>query len=238
MYEDVSVYEAVSWRLASELMRRHPDEARLFRGHPGGGTYDLLWIKGLRESNLDIRLNRRGTIQVHGRADAERFIDWKPTPWVDYLAADPKSFLERLERASGLTVPHQVPSSTPTTLTYRVLAALTSFGLKTIHPIVIEEGFIDSSGEHGGHNFLMDQFTFPAELTRPREDDLFGIPGYRFWIPTRDSKPLCAIEQTSATVWFSNTSTSLDLMSMYRSNHKEIPVVAAMLLAESRSREL
>src|SRR5437588_367965 len=34
---DRSVVEAASWRLASELVRRHPTALRLIRGHPGGG---------------------------------------------------------------------------------------------------------------------------------------------------------------------------------------------------------
>lgn len=230
-FNDRTVTEAASWRLASELMRRHPTDARLFRGHPGGGQYDLLWIRGFENSQLDIRLNRPGTIQVWGRADNQRPIEWGPTEWTDYLKSEPRAFVELLERVAGWPAPPKVPRSTPTTLTYRVLAALTSFGLKTIRPIIVEQGFIDSSGDYGsGHNHLMNRFEFPSHLFEPRKDDLFGQPGYRFWIPTREGAPLCAIEQTSATAWFPESKQSVDLMTSYQRNHKEVVLVASEIL--------
>lgn len=70
-WTDRSVLEAVSWRLASELVRRHPDTTRLIRGHPGGGQSDCLWILPTASEHGDIRLNRHGTIQV-----LERFHVW------------------------------------------------------------------------------------------------------------------------------------------------------------------
>lgn len=232
-FSDRSVVEAASWRLASELMRRHPGEARLFRGHPGGGNYDLLWIKGLRRSKLDLRLNRVGTIQVWGRADGGQHIPWEATEWAEFLAEEPRVFVQRLERAAGWTAPEKVPSSTNETLTFRVLAALAAIGFKTVHPIIIEEGFIDSSGEESGHNPSMEMFDFPTELLRARPDDFFGEPGYRFWIPTRDGTPLCAIEQTSGTAWFVGNAEPINLMSLYRKNFKETSLVASKLLRVS-----
>lgn len=227
---DRSLIEAASWRLASELMRRHPNGVRLFRGHPGGGQYDVLWMIGIPEPGVDVRLNRTGTIQVHGRADGGRELAWQPTEWSDYLSADPKGFIERLERAAGWPAPSQVPPSTPITLTYRVLAALAGFGSKTVHPIWIEQGYIDSSGYGGGPNGTLREFTIPDHLTSARPDDFFGEPGYRFWIPVRDNKPLAAIEQTSATAWFLDGAAPLDLMAAYRSLAKEPALVAAAVL--------
>lgn len=43
-WQDRSILEAASWRLASELLRRHPQTLRLIRGHPAGGQADGLWI--------------------------------------------------------------------------------------------------------------------------------------------------------------------------------------------------
>jgi hypothetical protein len=233
MFQDRTVIEAASWRLASELMRRHPNEARLIQGHSGGGQYDLLWILGLDNSRLDIRLNRTGTIQVHGRADGSPHIDWAPTPWREYLEAEPRTFLTKLERAAGWTAQNNVPSSTNITLTYRVLATLASFGMKTVHPIVIEMGYIDSSGMGGGPNQWLNEFDVPLKLRDRREDDFYGEPGYRFWIAHRDRTPLFAIEQTSATAWFVGSGASVDLMTSYRQNHKELPIVAALLLNQA-----
>ena len=232
-FHDRSVLESASWRLASELMRRHPTDARLFRGHPGGGNYDVLWIMGLDGSNLDIRLNRVGTIQIHGCVDRTRTADWRPTEWSDYLSSDPRTFIERMERAAGWPAQEKVPQSTPVTLTYRILAAMASFGMKTVHPITIEEGFIDSSGEDGGPNPILDHFTLPAHLSNARHDDFYGQPGYRFWIPVRDEKPLCAIEQTSGLAFFVDGSEPIDLMERYRANKKEVVLVAAELLSRA-----
>ena len=230
---DRSLIEAASWRLASELMRRHPNGVRLFRGHPGSGQYDLLWMTGIPAPGVDVRLNRNGTIQVHGRADGGRDLSWPPTAWSDYLSADPKDFIDRLERAAGWPAPSQVPPSTPITLTYRVLAALAGFGSKTVHPIWIEQGYIDSSGYGGGPNGILRQFTIASDLTAVRPDDFYEEPGYRFWIPVRDDKPLAAIEQTSATAWFLDGSDPIDLMATYRSMAKEPALVAAAVLGRA-----
>lgn len=234
---DRTVIEVASWRLASELMRRHPDDARLIRGHPGGGQYDVLWILGLDSSNLNIPLNRNGTIQIHGRADKADLIEWEPTSWIDYLAADPRIFVEQLERAAGWPSPTQVPASTPITLTYRTLASIAGFGFKTVHPIDIEEGYIDTSGYGGGASQLLAEFSIPSELTDVRPDDFYGEPGYRFWIPRREGKSICAIEQTSGTAWFHNRKDPLVLSDEYRSCKKEMALVAARILSVSLSLE-
>jgi hypothetical protein len=56
-----SVLEAVSWRLASELARRHPATTRLSRTHPGGGQSDCLWLMPT-PGEAGTRLNTHGMI--------------------------------------------------------------------------------------------------------------------------------------------------------------------------------
>lgn len=185
---------------------------------------------GIPKPGVDIRLNRRGTIQVHGRADGSGTLTWEPTNWIDYLSSEPKNFLEQIERAAGLVAPSKVPRSTPITLTYRVLAALTGIGSKTVHPIEIVQGFIDIDSDGGGPNETLRLFDISDDQIAPRSDDFHGEPGYRFWIPMRDGKPLAAIEQTSATAWFLDGTSTLDLMETYRSMAKEPALVAAAVL--------
>ncbi|MFN7149627.1 MAG: hypothetical protein ACK4V6_09100 [Microthrixaceae bacterium] len=73
---DRSVLEAASWRLGSEVVRRHPTRTRLFHGHPGGGQYDVLWVRSPSGSEgVDVPMNRNGTIQVHARFDGESVED-------------------------------------------------------------------------------------------------------------------------------------------------------------------
>ena len=119
-WDDGSLLEAASWRLASELIRRHPTTTRLIRGHPGGGLADCLWVlPDASGSSGDVRLNRNGTIQVLERFDGLPG-DWEPTEWDEYFKADPREFLVRLEAGAGLTAPRRLPEASATTLTLRV----------------------------------------------------------------------------------------------------------------------
>lgn len=230
---DWSVIEAASWRLASELYRRHPKRLRLWRGHPGGGQYDVLYLQDRLGGAGKVLLNRAGTIQIHERFDSAAEIPWEPTGWLEYLAAEPREFLDRVERAAGLTAPAHLPSATRESLSYRVLAALTATGFKTVHPVVIEAGYIDTSGGDCYSNEKLDQFPIDPELRRVRDDDFYGESGYRFWIPVRDNEPLMAIEQSTATVWFAKGQKSIDLMQNYVAVARDAGLTAAVALSRS-----
>ena len=228
---DRSVLEAVSWRLASELVRRHPTTTRILRTHPGGGQYDCLTITSPTAKGGTVQLNRNGTIQVHDRFDGQPGDEWPLTEWIDYLAADPGEFLDRLERASGLPAPAHVPPSDPTTLTYRLLAALAATGLKSVHPIEIQSGYVDTSGYGGGPNDALNSFPFiPPELRRDHHDDLFGQAGYRFWIVLRDRVPILAFEQDAGFAWTQHHDESFDVMGLYELSHHNLLIVALELL--------
>jgi hypothetical protein len=190
---DRSVLEAASWRLASELVRRHPVTTRMIHTHPGGGLYDCLTITSPTGDGGTVHLNRNGTIQVHARFDGRADERWEPTDWDDYLRADPRDFLDRLERACGLPSPAHVPSSTPATLTYRLLAALATTAVKSVHPIEIHSGQLDTSGHGSGPNVALDSFSgIPEERRRAQDNDLFRQAGYRFWIVLREHVPILA----------------------------------------------
>lgn len=228
-----TVLEAASWRLASELVRRHP-QLRILRTHPGGGMYDVLVILASEDdSGFRIDLNRNGRIHILGSASGRTGADQEPVEWSDYLCSDPRDFLVRLERAAGLTSPPNVPSSTPRSLTYRVLAAVAATGFMTVHPIVIASGYIDSSGSGGSYrNPDLDVFdVLPAELRQPAADDLHGVPEYRFWIVERDGAPRVVVEQGSASAWCLHRSDELDLVQEYRAASRDVSRVAAKLLA-------
>lgn len=228
---DRSVLEAASWRLASELARRHPATTRLIRAHPSGGQSDCLWLMPTAGETGDVRLNRHGTIQVLERFDGRPPADSAPIEWDEYLRADPREFLHRLETAAGLPLPQQVPAATTATLTYRVLAAIASTAVKSVHPIEIQLGFIDSSGYDAGPNEALTAFAaIPAELLRSRDDDMFGEAGYRFWVVLRDDVPVLALEQREGLAWTPHHDVVFPLMSLYEESRRHLLVTALKLL--------
>ena len=219
---DRSVVEAASWRLASELVRRHPSTVRLIRGHPGGGQSDCLWLLPLAGGSGDVRLNRVGTIQVLDRFDRRPADEWRPTEWSEYLFADPRRFLDRLERAAGLPSPAQVPAATARTLTYRLLAAVAATAFKSVHPIEIQQGFIDTAGYGGGHNDNLGSFSIEHERLRGGPEDFFGEAGYRFWIVVRDQVPVLAIDEFDAFAWTPQHEAPMDLMGLFKASRRQV----------------
>ena len=228
---DRSTLEAASWRLASELVRRHPQTTRILHTHPGDGQYDCLTITSPTMATGTIQLNRNGTIQVHQRFDGGPDVQWEPTSWDKYLGADPRLFLDRLEHAAGLPTPQHVPPSVPMTLTYRVLAAVAATAVKSVHPVEIHSGYLDTSGYGGGPNEALDLFpAVPTELRRARDTDLFGEPGYRFWIVLRDHVPILAFEQEQGVVWTPHHTEGTDLLGLYKQSRRNILIVTLELL--------
>ena len=232
-WEDGSVLEAASWRLASELARRHPHTLRLIRAHPGGGLSDCLWfLSAVGDHDGDVRLNRNGTIQVLERFDG-RPSAWEPVSWDEYLRSDPREFLDRLEIEAGLPRPSAVPKSTPRTLTLRILAAIAATAVKSVEPIEISPGIIDTSGPLGGG---VDRGAFeafpaiPSEMLEPRGDDLKGHAEYRFWFVRRNDVPVLAFEQSHGLAWTAHHDNAWVLMDLYTESRRHLLVTALKLL--------
>lgn len=228
---DRSVVEACSWRLASELHRRHPHTVRMFLTHPGGGMYDCLTFRAAGGAPGSIQLNREGTIQVHERFDG-REPTWPMMPWDTYYRADPRLFLYRLEAEAGLPAPSSVPVATPTTLTLRVLAAIAATGLKSVEPISIHSGFYDTSG-YGGGPFEDGFAAFPAIPPMLREimpDDEPAAPEQRFWFVQRAEELILAFEQHHGLAWTRHHQNTWDLMDLYKESRRHLLVTALKLL--------
>lgn len=231
LWIDRSVLEAASWRLASELVRRHPSSTRIVHSRPGGGQHDCLTIASGNGEPGTVQLNRSGTIQVHERFDGQPGSEWEPTGWDEYLRADPRAFLDRLERAAGLPAPQHVPRSDPMTLTYRVLAALAATAVKSVHPIDIQPGYFDTAGYGGGANDALGDFpAIPDRLLHDQAGDLFGLAGYRFWVVHRDRVPILAFEQDGGMAWTPHHDDGFDVMGLYRLSRRNLIVTALELL--------
>lgn len=229
---DRSTVDALSWRLASELVRRHSSHLFLNREHPGGGLYDCLSIRSRRSPGGSVLLNRNGTIQVHGRFDGGES-DWAATGWDYYMRADPRAFLLALESASGLPPPPTVPPSTPAVLTYRVFAVLAALASKTVEPYDFQQAYRDSSGDDEGPNDAID--AFPAAARRLRSERASDAPatesGLRYWMVWQGGRPLLAVERDHGLVWTPRADQPQELMQMYRRSGRRPELTTLSLLA-------
>ncbi len=213
-------------------MRRHPQRLALYRTHPGGGTYDCLSVRPPQETLID--LNRNGSIHVHQRLDGTP-TPWRPATWDEYFRADPRRFLEAVESAAGLPRPKQVPSSTPMTLTLRVLATIAALNVKVVHPIDIVSGMLDTSGESGGRqDDLFDAFpAIPDELLRTTPDDTFNDAAYRFWFVLRNEAPILAFETSTGSVWTSHHPEAVTLMDTYVTRRRNLTTTTLDVLTRA-----
>ena len=140
-----TLIEAVSWKLSSLLVTRHP-ELVIRREHPGGGQYDVLAVRSDRGCN--IQMNRAGRIHVHARHGGGD-PDWQPMRWHEAIGPEYKQVVERLEVAAGLVHVSRTPRSTPSVLVYRLLSGLADLQILS-QPIDISMGALDTSGYGAG----------------------------------------------------------------------------------------
>ncbi len=167
-----SVVEAASWRLATGIVRRHPDLV-IRREHPGGGQSDCLAVRSSR--GLLMYLNRVGTIQLHGMENTSGDPNWQPTEWRTSLTAKhPRSFGRELETAARLPDVAQTPENSPAVLVYRLLTAIASLHVLA-EPVAISMRTIDSSGYGGGPAEWLQDFPWIAERIRAGQADPFGF---------------------------------------------------------------
>lgn len=199
--------------------------------HPGGGQYDCLAIMSSGDCPGHVQLNRNGRIHVLERFDG-READWEPVEWDEYLRADPKGFLHHLEASAGLPAPSTVPAVTPRTLTLRILAAIAATCTKSVEPIEIIPGMIDTSGYGAGpHLESFAAFSaIPRILLAPRGTDYDGQPEYRFWFVWRSEEPILAFEQREGMAWTRHHAVAWPLMDLYAESRRHLLVTALKLL--------
>jgi hypothetical protein len=121
--------DPLSWRLAVELVRRHPEELWILRTFPMDGMYDCLSIRRLPDVlySPSIAVNRNGThvkVDWLGRSDGAQhegvLLSWGN----GYAAEDPREWIVELEEGAGLDPPGAgLPPSTRSSLALRWIAA-------------------------------------------------------------------------------------------------------------------
>jgi hypothetical protein len=125
----IAAADPLTWRLAVELVRRHPEELWILRTFPMGGRYDCLSIRRLPDvlHSPSIAINRNGT---HVNANWFAGFDGSEHEGVllswgnGYAAEDPRAWIVELERAAGLGTPAgRLPPSTKSSLVIRWIGA-------------------------------------------------------------------------------------------------------------------
>ena len=73
-------------------------------------------------------------------------------------------------------------------------------------------------------------------LLRPRPEDFYGEPGYRFWFLLRDEEPVLAFEQDQALAWSRDGQHPTRLSALYRRHRRDVTLTATALLASATPR--
>jgi hypothetical protein len=219
--------EAISWRLAVEVLRRHPGELRLLEAHGGGGQYDELRIYQRVDLNADspflISFNRAGGVHF-GIPGVESWHIWAYA----FSRDDPKQVVDELERRAGLVSHGKLPAETPDVLTLRVIAALLGSAAFERGQWEARSGSFDSSGyDTSAREELFEPFPLcQGRLTQSEPSDILGEPAFRFWFLLRDHKPLLAFEDTGR-VW-DRDGEEINLLSRFRREQRLWPLTAEL----------
>jgi hypothetical protein len=109
-----------------------------------------------------------------------------------------------LERRAGLDAPASLLASSPSVVTYRVIAAVLASSVFGRAAVECRNGVLDSSGM-GGSSRRDELFAaFPSarsSLGGARGEDWLEEPAYRFWFIQREGEPLLALEPAAGLAW-------------------------------------
>jgi len=213
--------ESLSWRLITELYRRHPQKFFLIEMHPGDGQYDCLSLRDLESGDGLLDLNRPGSLHLH----FPEFLTSSWMDWRDQLLKDPIALLNKLSETLRLPVPKKLPKSTHTCLVYRVITEFLSHAIGGKVDWECRNGFCDSSGWGGGPR--TDWFkAFPAIKTLPvpeRHPNLEFQTEYYYWFLLRDAEPVLCFDVNGTVI--TKAGKTLQLMSLYQKHHRIWPMI-------------
>lgn len=217
---------AQSWWIAAELCRRHP-LLRAYEMHPAGGTADVLRVWGPRrgalgETDVLVDLNRAGSIHLEDQLGSR-------ITWAEVMAAQsPHLIMKRIEDAHGRRLVRQAPSTTATSLVYRVIAQLLNEKLNDRHQWDVRMEFHDSSGDEDSseNGYVQTIPSATAAFTSARSRASVVDPGEHFWAVLRDDE--CRAVLDDAGVLHRRNGAPLELLSVYRRRHRLFDVLAVL----------
>lgn len=222
--------EIASWRLATELMRRFPKRFKIIEMHAGGGLYDSLALISV-EGSVNVHINRGGSVVVESEGRDKRPWD---AAWPQALltAQDMRACVDDICEVIGWPVPDPLPSTTRHIITYRFMAEFLTHTCLGRRHWEWRNGFADTSGYGGGvRSHWFAQFQEAQKSARRHDqDDVLGIPEYRFWFLVRPHKlevPALCLETTG--VAFRKDGQSEDLYKLYKERRRIWPLIMSVI---------
>jgi len=126
----------------------------------------------------------------------------------------------------GLEIPQYLPSSTPTVLVYRFIAAFLAHSYLGKDYWECRNGMFDSSAPYECGGVTNDFDSFPGAKERLRvniKGDISNQPEYRFWFLKKNNEPFICIE-SRGTLW-TKDGKAYDLMGMYNKEKRIWPLI-------------
>lgn len=233
-----------SWRIAAELIRRHPDDLVVIETHPCTGQYDCLSLytpvqhegRKMVESFLQMNRQGKGHVDIHIPASGGERV--RPN-WLDVAASTDlrKQIIVEIEQIRGIDSPAKTPPTTHKSIGPRLIAEVLSMQVHHQIALMALNGMEDSSGMLGT-GVRSDLFAsvpgMTEQMTNRQSEDVFGDPAYRFWFVLREdyrSNPLMGIDVQNGLIWTENLQ-GADLMKLYDEAGRSV-VRLAMRVLES-----
>lgn len=221
---------ALSWWIAGELVRRHP-ELLAYETHPGGGMYDVLNVGHPRESSSGsvvagacVMMNRVGSVHLRDADGRERSIPWKQVDRDRFAAA------AHLEGVLGYA-PTSPASATTRSLAYRFLAAALGLLATDARWWDVRSEFLDTAdwpADDPGHIRAFPSAMAERDLVPPL--GIYGEPLSHFFTLWRDDEPIAMVSIEGRL--HKAKGAAIDLLPAYEKHDRRIRWMTASLLRD------
>jgi hypothetical protein len=220
---------AASWRIASEICRRHPQDTFILDAVPIVGVdYDCLRVARLDGAGW-IEFNRNSTGSAH-RLVADLEEDVWPAFLMEWISvADRRNLVRRVSEWFGLPRVAQLPPTTRRTLAYRALVGFLQAHAMDRHRWSVDGAALvdDMDQPHRRHEFIK-RFK-DLRIERPKGGGPMNTvtePAFSVWFICRNESPLVYV--TAEAQATNRKGVEVDLFDTY-SRTKRIDDVIAQL---------
>ena len=245
-----SVVYAATWRLATELRRRHgSDSLRLIHYYPGHSPTGIVEL-GPPAEGTEKRIQFvlgggcNGELALgepFGSVAADPVGEWESPNYVaQYLARDPRAVVDDIEASAGLPSTSKARSTTPTLLVHRVIATVLERRALARQGFRVINGWIDNSTAGGPAAFARAALGDDLESARyPDEQMKLASPLWQVSPMIDDMGPFVeadalslGFDEEAGTAWRADRpSAAVDLMTQYDGAARKLAPVVTLVEA-------